>query len=61
MSSEQLAACRTRLERVADETLEQRADTLEFVHRSLVAELDDLLDGDGGARDRAGRDTAGGP
>ena len=27
-------------------SLEARADALEFVHRSLVAELDDLRDGD---------------
>jgi hypothetical protein len=38
--------CRDRLEGVGEQSLERQADTLELVHRSLVAELDDLLDGD---------------
>ena len=54
MSDERLDACRQRLDLVQrgggphdDEmSLEARADALEFVHRSLVAELDDLRDGD---------------
>lgn len=53
MSDDRLDECRERLDLLqpgatpGDEvSLEARADALEFVHRSLVAELDDLLDGD---------------
>jgi hypothetical protein len=46
MTDERLDACRRRLEHIAEHELPQRADALEFVHRSLVAELDDLLDED---------------
>jgi hypothetical protein len=43
VTEERLDACRARLEHVAKESLPEQADALEFVHRSLVAELDDLL------------------
>lgn len=58
MSDDRLDQCRERLEVMqrsgessmtdggGELPLEARADALEFVHRSLVAELDDLLDGD---------------
>jgi hypothetical protein len=46
MSDERLDQCRERLERAAGQGLPQQAEALEFVHRSLVAELDDLLDED---------------
>jgi hypothetical protein len=44
VTEERLDACRSRLEHVAEHGLGEQADALEFVHRSLVAELDDLLD-----------------
>lgn len=46
MTDDRLEESRWRLEQVAEQTLEAQADTLEHVHGSLVAELDDLLDGD---------------
>lgn len=58
MSGDRVDECRERLDVMrrsgepsltedgGDLPLEARADALEFVHRSLVAELDDLLDGD---------------
>jgi hypothetical protein len=46
VTADRLDECRNRLEEVDEQPLEARADTLELVHRSLVAELDDLLDGD---------------
>lgn len=55
MTDDRLEESRWRLEQISDQTLEAQADTLEHVHGSLVAELEDLLDGDrrhghGGAR-----------
>ena len=52
MTADRLDACRDQLEGTDQQSLEAQADTLEQVHRALVAELDDLLDGD---RRRAGR------
>jgi hypothetical protein len=46
VTEERLDACRSQLEHVAEQGLQEQADALEFVHRSLVAELDDLLDED---------------
>jgi hypothetical protein len=46
VTDDRLEECRWRLEQVSEQTLEAQADTLEHVHGSLVAELDDLLDGD---------------
>jgi hypothetical protein len=46
VSDDRLEECRSRLAHVSDEALEAQADTLEHVHLALVAELDDLLDGD---------------
>ena len=45
MSDARLDECRRRLGETADADLEVRAEVLEQVHRALVAELDDLLDG----------------
>jgi hypothetical protein len=47
VTADRLDDCRDRLEGVGEQALEAQADTLELVHRSLVAELDDLLDTDG--------------
>ncbi|HSK96076.1 MAG TPA: hypothetical protein VK891_05610 [Euzebyales bacterium] len=46
MTADRLDDCRDQLEGVDEQPLEVRADTLELVHRALVAELDDLLDTD---------------
>jgi hypothetical protein len=46
VTDDRLEQCRSRLEGVSEHPLDAQADTLEFVHRSLVAELDDLLDGE---------------
>lgn len=42
MTAERLAECRARLDGIADLPYEEQAETLEFVHESLTAELDDL-------------------
>lgn len=41
--ADRLAACRARLDGLADQPLEERAAALEFLLESLRAELDDLL------------------
>jgi hypothetical protein len=46
VSDERLDECRARLEQAAEHGLPEQADALEFVHRSLLAELDALLDKD---------------
>lgn len=51
MSDDRLEQCRRRLDELDDAELDDgaldaRADGLEFVHGTLVAELDDLLDRD---------------
>jgi hypothetical protein len=51
MTVDRLAACRARLDGIAEQSFEEQAETLEFVHESLTAELDELR------RDRA-RDAA---
>lgn len=43
MTADRLAACRARLDNLAEQSLDERAETLEFLHQSLSAELDDLL------------------
>lgn len=53
MSVDRLAACRERLDGIAQQSFEEQAETLEFVHESLTAELDDLL-----RRDRGDVDTS---
>jgi len=53
MSVDRLAACRARLDGIAEQSFEEQAETLEFVHASLTAELDELLH-----RDRAPDDDA---
>ena len=54
MSVDRLAACRARLDGIAEQSFEDRAETLEFVHESLTAELDELLRRDH-ATDDSGR------
>lgn len=46
MSDERLDQCRQRLAAIDEAALDVRADALDHVHRALVAELDDLLDGE---------------
>ncbi len=41
-ASERIAACRERLDGMAERPYAEQADALEFVHESLTAELDDL-------------------
>jgi hypothetical protein len=53
MSVDRLAECRARLDGIAEQSFEEQAETLEFVHESLTAELDELL-----RRDRADDDTS---
>jgi hypothetical protein len=40
---DRLVECRARLDGIAEQTTEEQAATLEFVHRALTAELDELL------------------
>lgn len=40
--SGRIAACRARLDGIAERSYADQADDLEFVHESLTAELDDL-------------------
>ena len=53
MTIDRLDDCDRRLDDVAAQPLEAQADTLELVHRSLVAELDELLDTDRRSAERA--------
>jgi hypothetical protein len=53
MSADRLAACRARLDGIVEQSFEEQAETLEFVHESLTAELDELLH-----RDRAPDDAS---
>jgi len=53
MSVNRLAECRARLDGIAAQSFEEQAETLEFVHESLTAELDELL-----RRDRAPGDAS---
>ncbi|HEX6257237.1 MAG TPA: hypothetical protein VFZ70_15620 [Euzebyales bacterium] len=46
MTVDRLAECRARLDGIADQSTEEQAATLEFVHEALTAELDALLRGD---------------
>lgn len=43
MTVDRLAACRERIDGIADRPFDEQAATLEFVHESLTAELDELL------------------
>lgn len=53
MTVDRLAACRARLDGITEQSFEEQAETLEFVHESLTAELDELL-----RRDRPRDDDA---
>lgn len=43
MTVDRLAECRERIDGIADRPFDEQAATLEFVHESLTAELDELL------------------
>lgn len=51
MTVDRLAECRARLDGITEQSFEEQAETLEFVHAALTAELDELLH-----RDRQGAD-----
>jgi hypothetical protein len=50
VTDERLNQCRSRLEGVAERPLDAQAEALELVHQALVAELDDLRDGERDSR-----------
>lgn len=46
MTADRLADCRERIDGIAERPFDEQAATLEFVHESLTAELDELLQRD---------------
>lgn len=46
MSADRIAECRSKLDGIAEQPVDERAEILEYVHEALTAELEELLQRD---------------